>query len=222
MAMTPEGNRVIYGDGGWAPFYDRLVERVSRDGRTRSIAAAAIEPGERVILVGVGTGLDLPLLPAGVTAVGVDLSPAMMARAQARLPLPGREVQLVLGDAQDLPVATATFDVAVLHLILSVVPDPRRAFAEAVRAVRPGGRMVIYDKFLADGARPSWWRRAANVVTTRFGTDINRRLADVIGDQPCAVELDEPSALGGLYRVVRLRTRAKRGSEETRSAAAAS
>lgn len=205
MAMTPEGNRVIYGDGGWAPLYDRLVERVSRDGRTRSIAAAQLQAGERVLLVGVGTGLDLPLLPTGVTAVGVDLSPAMMARAEARLPLPGRAIQLILGDAQDLPVATASFDVAVLHLILSVVPDGRLALAEALRAVRPGGRLAVYDKFLADDARPSWLRRAANVITTRFGTDINRHLGDLTRAQPCTVELDEPSALGGLYRVIRLR-----------------
>lgn len=192
-------------DGGWSPIADRLVERVSRAGRTRALAAAGLRAGERVLLIGVGTGLDLPLLPVGVIAVGVDRSEAMLARARARLPLRGREITLVLGDAQELPVATGAFDAAVLDLILSVVPEPWRALAEALRAVRPGGRLVGYDKFLRDGARPSWMRRLANVATTRWGgTDINLRLGDLVAGQPCTVDLDEPAALRGLYRVVRL------------------
>ena len=177
---------------------------MSRAGRTRALAMAALTAGQRVLVLGVGTGIDLPLLPAGVRAVGVDLSPAMLARARTRLPLADRAVSLVLADAQRLPLADASCDAAVLDLILTVVPDGRAALAEALRVVRPGAALVGYDKFLR-GGRPGPARRALNALTTRLGTDINRRLEDLVAGLPCVVELDEPSTLGGVYRAFRLR-----------------
>jgi hypothetical protein len=71
--------------------------------------------------------------------------------------------------------------------------------------VRPGGPLVAFDKFLPDGARPGRVRQALNALTMRLGTDINRRLADIVAGQPCTVERDEPAALAGVYRAIRLR-----------------
>jgi len=169
------------------------------------MALLAPRAGERILLVGVGTGADLPLLPEGVRAVGVDLSPAMLARARARLPLAGREIVLEEGDAQALPHQSGSFDAAVLNLVLSVVPDPSACLREALRLLVPGGRAVVFDKFFVEGTRPSLRRRITNAATTAFGTDINRRLDDILGGQPCAVEVHEPSLLGGAYRVLLLR-----------------
>lgn len=205
MKLTHRANRIIY--RLWSPLYDLVTGAFFAPGRRHALAAAGLRPGERVLLLGVGTGADLPLLPEGVRAVGVDLSPAMLARARARLPLPGREVELREGDAQDVPFAAAAFDVALLSLILSVVPDPRRCLGEALRTLAPGGRVVVFDKFLPDGARPSLRRRLANGITTLFGTDINRRLGDIVTGQPCEVVRDEPSLLGGVYRVITLEKR---------------
>lgn len=203
MTMTNLRNREIY--RRWAKVYDALIEGVSRPGRQRALAMARFAPGERVLLVGVGTGIDLALLPAGVRAIGVDLSPPMLAHARARLPIAGREVALALADAGRLPLADASCDAAVLDLILSVVPAPRDALAEALRVVRPGGALVGFDKFLPDGARPGPARRAINALTTRLGTDVNRRLADIVDGMACTVERDEPAALGGVYRAFCLR-----------------
>jgi len=202
MERTNTGNRRAY--RMWAPIYDRLVARVSRPGRTRSLALAALRPGERVVIVGVGTGLDLPLLPAGVRAVGVDLSAAMLARARTKLAAAAADVVLVRGDALALPLADASCDAAILHLILSVVPDAAACVREAVRVVRPGGRLAVYDKFLPDHVRPGRRRRLVNVAVSWLGSDANRRLGDMIAGQPCTVEHDEPAALGGTYRVVHL------------------
>lgn len=117
----------------------------------------------------------------------------------------GCKVELRIGDAQALPIADGTFDAAVLNLILSVVPDPARCLSESLRIVRPGGRDVVFDKFLHDGERPSFWRRLLNGFSTLFGTDINRRLEDMLSGQPCTLVSDEPSLLSGMYRVVLLR-----------------
>jgi phosphatidylethanolamine/phosphatidyl-N-methylethanolamine N-methyltransferase len=203
VRLTNRSNRIVY--RLWSPVYDALLARLFQEGRRRAMAVAALEPAERVLLVGVGTGADLPLLPAGVGALGVDLSEAMLRRARARLPLAVRDILLQVGDAQALPVRDRAFDVALLNLILSVVPEPRRCLGEALRALRPGGRLVVFDKFLPDGARPTLGRRLANQGATLLGTDLNRRLGDMTAGLPCQVVRDEPSILGGRYRVLLLR-----------------
>ncbi len=181
MRLTNRWNRLVY--RLWAPIYDTVLGAFFRPGRRRAMALLDPKPGERVLLIGVGTGADLPLLPAGVTALGIDLSAAMLARAHARLPLPGREVTLIEGDAQALPPGLGTFDAAVFNLVLSVVPDGAACLRETLRLLRPGGRIVIFDKFAPEGASPSPARRLLNGVTTLLGTDITRRLDDLV-DRP--------------------------------------
>jgi phosphatidylethanolamine/phosphatidyl-N-methylethanolamine N-methyltransferase len=203
MRMTDRYNRIIY--ALWSPVYDSVLDLFFRKGRRRAMAVADLQPGERVLLPGIGTGADLPLLPPGVSAVGLDLSEAMLSRACRKLPLPGREVVLQAGDAQALPMEDGTFDVLLMNLILSVVPNPRKCMGEALRALRPSGRIVIFDKFLPDGTRPAFRRRLANLGATMLGTDINRRLGDILRGQPCDVVQEEPSLMGGMYRVVLLR-----------------
>jgi ubiquinone/menaquinone biosynthesis C-methylase UbiE len=201
--MSNLRNRLVY--ALWAPIYDAVTERFFAPGRRRAMEVAGLRAGESVCFVGVGTGTDLLSLPPGVYAAGVDLSHAMLDRAQRKLPIAGCTVDLIFGDAQALPIADSIFDAAVLNLILSVVPDPARCLSEALRIVRPGGRIVVFDKFLPDGERPPFGRRLLNVFSTLFGTDINRRLGDMLAGQSCSVVSDEPSLLHGMYRVILLR-----------------
>jgi ubiquinone/menaquinone biosynthesis C-methylase UbiE len=203
MQMNNRRNRFVY--RLWAPVYDAVLERLFREGRSRSMERLALKVGERVCFVGVGTGADFLHLPKGVTGVGVDLSESMLARAESKLPIAGCDIELQVGDAQALPLDDGAFDAVVLNLILSVVPDPARCMAEAIRVLRPGGRIVVFDKFLPDGTEPSWGRRLTNIFSTRLGTDLNRRLGDILSGLPCEVAHDEPSILGGMYRVVLLR-----------------
>lgn len=200
---TNQRNQRIY--RLWAPVYDRLWEGLTLPMRERAAQVLELQSGERVLLVGVGTGADLPLLPPGVEAVGIDLSPEMLAKAQDRLPLPGREISLVKGDATQLQMHDGEFDAAILSLVLSVVPDPVSCLRETLRVIRPGGRVVIFDKFLFDGQRASVLRRLANIVTQWLGTDINRSFDAIIDGAPCIITHQETSLLGGMYRVILLR-----------------
>jgi len=162
-----------------------------------------LRPGERVVLPGVGTGLDLPLLPHGVAAAGVDISPEMLARAGAKLPLPGRDIELIQADAVHfLSERAEAFDAAVLHLVLSVVPDGRACLHAAVTALRPGGRAVVFDKFAPD-RRVSMARRVMNVVASRLGTDVTRRFEPMLAGGLAHVVRDEPR-LCGQYRIILL------------------
>ena len=64
----------------WAPFYDAMVDTPFRESRKRSLAGLGDVHGQRILLDGIGTGLDLPFLPRGASYVGLDLTPAMLRR----------------------------------------------------------------------------------------------------------------------------------------------
>jgi phosphatidylethanolamine/phosphatidyl-N-methylethanolamine N-methyltransferase len=134
--------------------------------------------------------------------VGVDLSPDMLAKARRKLPLPERQVTLVQGDAQNLLVEEAAFDAVIFNLILSVIPDGTACLRSALRALKPGGRGVIFDKFLPDDRQPGLVRRVLNRFSTVLGTDINRRLGDLLTGTGWKILRDTPSIFHGTYRVV--------------------
>lgn len=205
MKMTNNWNRFIY--RLWSPVYDSTVNQIFHPGRKRGLELIDLKRGETVLLIGIGTGADLPFLPAGVDATGIDLSPDMLARARLKLDRCPATVKLIQGDAQTLLVDEASFDAVILNLILSVIPDGNACLRSALRALKPGGRIVIFDKFAPEGNSISVFRRFINLFSTILGTDINRRLSDLMKDCLCTVTHDEPSIGGGMYRVILLKKR---------------
>ncbi len=199
--MNNTNNLKIY--HRWAPVYDVLFRSVSEQARRRAVTTLDLRSGERLLIPGIGTGLDLLYLPADIAVVGVELSPAMLAQAQKKMN--GRDVTLVQGDAQQLDFPDASFDAVLLNLLLTVVPDGAAAFREAWRVVCPGGRVVIFDKFLPEAGSLTVGRRVLGRVIRAFGTDPNRRLSDLIRNTPdLVIQQDVPALLGGQYRLVRL------------------
>ncbi len=188
---------------GIAPLYDALFGGATSPGRARSIGLLAIRPGERVLLLGVGTGLDLAYVPPAATYAGVDLTPAMLRRAAQRAGRLGVPLEAHEASASALPFPQAHFDAAILHLILAVVPDPVAAIREVERVLRPGGRAVIWDKMLADGRRPSLARRALHALTHRWATGFLFDLPAVLAAAPSLrIAHREPSIFGGLWQIV--------------------
>jgi len=185
-----------------APFYDAAIARASHAARARSLTALPVEAGN-VLLAGVGTGLDLPHLPPQHRYVGLDLTHAMLRRA---LPRAGNvDFAPVQGDAQRLPFADASFDSAVLHLILAVVPKPADCFAEIARVVKPGGQVIVFDKFLRRG-QPALMRRMINPLVRRVATRLDVVFEDLLCAAPTlALEHDQPALVGGWFRLIRLR-----------------
>jgi len=202
--MNNDQNLLIY--RRWAPFYDQVIGRWSglNRARRRSIALADLCSGERVLFVGVGTGLDLPLVPGDLKITGVDLSPAMLARARLRAKN-HPSIRLFRMNAETLAFPDESFDATFLHLILSVVERPKQALSEAVRVLRPGGRCLILDKFAPVHQRPSGIRRFLNRWSTRLGTDIERSWEPWVEGLPVEKEHEEAVLLRGSYRIIRLR-----------------
>jgi ubiquinone/menaquinone biosynthesis C-methylase UbiE len=111
------------------------------DGR----AWACSQTRGQVLEIAIGTGLNLPFYPADVEITGIEISPAMLEIARQRAQSLGRQVELVIGDAQALPFPDQRFDTVVCTIALCSIPDERQAVAEAWRVLRPGGRFVSIE-----------------------------------------------------------------------------
>jgi phosphatidylethanolamine/phosphatidyl-N-methylethanolamine N-methyltransferase len=204
MKMTNRWNRLIY--KFWSPLYDLLFDRLLfASGRKRTLELLQLRGDERVLLVGVGTGADLPFLPQKTKAVGVDLSPEMLLKAKKKLVETGDRL-LVRADAQKLPVQDASFDVVILTLILSVVPEGQACWRESLRALRPGGRAIIFDKFLPEDQTSNPIRALLNQGAKLLGTDINRHLGEILAGTKYTISLNEASLLNGMYRIIVIRS----------------
>jgi ubiquinone/menaquinone biosynthesis C-methylase UbiE len=189
----------------WAPAYDAIVGAAGfSTARRLSIDRLRLESRDRVLIVGAGTGLDLDLLPPNVEVTAIDVTPAMLRHLERRAARTGRLVATRIMDARQLAFPDSSFDAVVMHLILAVMPQPERGLKEAVRVLKPGGRIAVFDKFLRDDERPSLKRRLLNAIAKPLFSDLNRRLAPLIAGTPLVIEHDEPAAFRGTYRVVTL------------------
>lgn len=198
-------NRIRYGI--WAPAYDAVLRWLPSldDARRRSIARLELTPGQRVLIVGAGTGLDLPHLPEGLVVTAVDVTPGMLERLRRRAVRLRRDVDVRVMDGRALDFPDGAFDAVVLHLILAVMPEPDVGLREVERVLRGGGRAAVFDKFLQDGAPASRPRRLVNAAARLLATDINRQFGRMLAGTSLAVEQDTPSVFGGAYRIITLR-----------------
>ncbi|MFZ2162913.1 MAG: class I SAM-dependent methyltransferase [Sideroxyarcus sp.] len=187
----------------YAPIYDLTIERAMRAARKRSLAALPTDASKNILISGAGTGLDLPLMPALHRYTALDFNPAMLARA--RLRGENLDAEFVLGDCMALPFADAQFDHVVLHLIVAVVPEPQRCLSEAARVLKPGGTILLFDKFLHSNQRAPI-RRLFNIITRRFATRMDVVIEEVLSTAPeLEVLSDEPMLAQGWFRGIVLR-----------------
>lgn len=125
-------NAAIYG----------LVDRLISHGIRREVLAGA---GGRILEVGVGTGLNLPLYPPGSDVTGIDLSPLMLKRAVALAREKGLKARLLEMDVQRMDFPDHYFDTVVATCVFCTVPDPVRGFKEIKRVLRPGGHIILLE-----------------------------------------------------------------------------
>lgn len=183
----------------YAPVYDWLAKPWEA-GRKRAIERLELEPGERILILGVGTGSDLEHLPVGSEVTVVDLSPAMIRRTRERAETLDLDVDARVGDAQSLPFEDDAFDAVLLHLVLSVVPDPVSVVEETARVLDSDGRVSIYDKFVPAEETPSLPRRIVNPLAKVLFADLNRSLEPMLSGTGLRTG-ERESFLAGIYSV---------------------
>ncbi len=137
----------------WAPIYDVVFNLPFQPGRGAAARAAgeATPPNGELLVVGVGTGLELALLPRHARVTGVDLSIPMLEAARARVARLGLDHvrALVAMDAGAMNFEADRFESVLAPYVMSVVPNPTEVLDEAWRVLKPGGELEIVNHFFA-------------------------------------------------------------------------
>src|SRR3954452_22782078 len=158
----------VYENIAWG--YDLVFGPTLHPGRVDAIKRMAIKPGDRVLEVGVGTGINAALYPTGCSVTGIDLSSSMLEKARERVARKGvRNVRLLQMDAANLKFADDTFDIVYAPYVISVVPDPVAVTREMVRVCRAGGKIVILNHFRSKSRIGASLERMISPVTRYIG-----------------------------------------------------
>lgn len=187
--------------------YDLLFGALFKPGRLAAVQALNTRPGHRVLEVGVGTGLSLPMYDKEVKVVGIDISTEMLAKARSRItrePAPQVE-DIIEMDAQDMTFADNSFDSVVAMYAVSVVPDIDQMFDEIQRVCKPGGEFVLVNHFVSDNILLKLFENAMIPLSSAIGFRPNLNREDVI--QRTGMELLETRAVNvfGYWTLMRFR-----------------
>jgi phosphatidylethanolamine/phosphatidyl-N-methylethanolamine N-methyltransferase len=183
-----------------SPFYDKLMgNRLFRKAREQAFSEIEVRSGEKLLLVGVGTGEDFPFLPNDAEVTGIDLSRDMLRVAEAKRNR--RNITLLQMNAEEMDFTHRKFNVIVLNLILSVVEHPEKVLRRSLELLAPGGTILIFDKFIDSNQKPNLIRRLLNKLTSAIGTDINRDFNKMKNELPIEIK-KQYKVLNGLYTII--------------------
>lgn len=154
----------------WAPVYDLVCGGLFLSSR-RQAAAIARASGQSILEIGVGTGLSLQDYAAHNEIVGIDLSPEMIARAQARVQdgCPAASCMLEVMDAHHLGFPDGKFDVVVAQFVITLVEDAERVLDECRRVARPGGQIILVNHFYSETGMAAWLERKLAPLVHHIG-----------------------------------------------------
>jgi phosphatidylethanolamine/phosphatidyl-N-methylethanolamine N-methyltransferase len=188
----------------WASVYDAAFGAISAPARREAVAAVNQAAGERVLEVGVGTGLALPLYRPDKRITGIDLSAEMLALARKRVRrgnLANVEALLEL-DAEQTGFDAGQFDIAVAMFVASVVPNPRALASELARVVKPGGTILFVNHFATESGMISWVERIMAPASRALGWHPDFKIDQLLAPADKAMARVQPMKPLGLFRLV--------------------
>jgi len=135
----------------YAPVYDFIFDWIFAPGRAAAVKQLELRPGDRVLEVGIGTGLNLPLYPPTVQLTGIDISQEMLDKAVERVQtLTMPNVTLKVMDATAMDLGDDEFDKVLATYTISAVPDPVAVLQQTRRVVRANGTIVLLNHFRSE------------------------------------------------------------------------
>ncbi|HXH02761.1 MAG TPA: methyltransferase domain-containing protein [Candidatus Competibacteraceae bacterium] len=190
----------------YARSYDFYFGAVFQPGRRAVIEKLNCQSGDRILEVGVGTGLSLPLYPGDVYVTGIDLSSHMLERARARKDRDGLDnVDLYEMDAEDMRFEDDSFDKVVAMYVASVVPHPERLVAEMHRVCKPGGELFIVNHFHSTYPLVAAFEKLLSPLSKLMGFRPDLRLDAFVRDTGLDLVDVQPVNLLGYWTLLRAR-----------------
>ncbi|MGH7820064.1 MAG: class I SAM-dependent methyltransferase [Candidatus Binatia bacterium] len=196
----PQESKIYY---EFSHLYDRIFTRFFFPRIASTLRSLNIQPGAKVLEVGVGTGLSLSAYPEHAAVTGIDLAPEMLEQAQRKVAREGwRHIRLCQMNALNLEFGAAEFDYVTAFHVVSVIPDHAALMKELVRVCKPGGTIVIINHFRS----PRRWLAKLvdklDPVTRRLGWRTTLQCADLFRDMPLRIERRFKTSRSSLFTVV--------------------
>ena len=185
--------------------YDFVFGPIFHPGRKAAVRIANNQPNQRILEVGVGTGLSLPYFRADAEVTGIDVSAEMLAKAKQRVARQNltQVKALVEMDAENTSFETNEFDAVLALYVASVVPNPARFAAEMRRVCRPGGTIVIVNHFESDNWLVRGFERGLAPLAGKIGFHADFPMDDFIENGRLSVREIRPSNLFGYWKLLR-------------------
>jgi phosphatidylethanolamine/phosphatidyl-N-methylethanolamine N-methyltransferase len=153
-----------------ANVYDLTFGPTLHPGRLVALEGMVLKSGDRILEVGIGTGINAPLYPRSCHVTGIDFSAKMLMKARERVERKGlRNVSLMEMNAANLSFPDNSFDVVYAPYVISVVPDPVQVVGEMRRVCRPGGKIIILNHFRSPNPLLAKIERAISPFTVHIG-----------------------------------------------------
>jgi len=189
----------------FAGSYDFVFGPIFHPGRKAAVELANDRPHQRILEVGVGTGLSLPHFRRDARVVGIDVSKEMLAKARRRVAERGlKQVEALMEmDAEAMEFEDNAFDAVLALYVASVVPDPARFASEMRRVCRPGGTIVIVNHFTSPNPAMRWFEQRLAPLAGRIGFHADFPLDSFLKASRLTVRETRPSNLFGYWKLLR-------------------
>ena len=185
--MDAESIERVY--SAFSGFYDLVFGKFFHQSRAEAIELLNIRGGEKILEVGVGTGLSLSYYPKNCKVVGIDFCEPMLEKAKRRLEqyaLPHIELQKM--DAMKMSFPDNSFDSVFAAYVISAVPDPHQVISEMIRVCKVGGKIVLLNHFQNGNRLISTCEKVISPLTKKIGFRSDLDLAGLLFGKPLTVE----------------------------------
>jgi len=174
MGMEEHSTRRIYDLQAY--FYDNIAANMIRRRQRDAVEHMQIQPGERLLDIGIGTGVSLETYPRDCKVVGIDISEGMLKKAAKRIEKENlTNASLAIADAMFLPFKDNSFDHILISMVVTVVSDPVCLLNHIKRVGKPGCRIVMINHFQSGFRAMAWLEKVLSPVFTKIGwrSDLN-------------------------------------------------
>lgn len=204
MDVTLQEKQVRRAYAFFSPVYDLLFDKIFYPGRVEAIRHLAIQPNDRILEVGIGTGLNLPLYPSHCHLTGIDLSVEMLRKARDKVAEQDmRNVVIRVMDATAMDLPDNEFDRVLATYVISAVPNPLGVLREMKRVCRPGGTIVILNHFKSQHAVIGAMEDALAPLCARLGFKTNLALEPLLQAAELTPEVNTRVNLMNGWRLVK-------------------